>query len=85
MITEVFKWYPVVDDEGKENLPKKSDSYLVTVLYGEDGLMQTNVYVCSYDVDTKVWEVMDYDCVVAWAPLPKPYNGKITLTNSNFN
>ena len=46
--------------------------------------MQTNSYTCYYDANRKTWEAIDNDCVVAWAPIPKPYNGSINLASIKF-
>ncbi len=81
---DIFRWHPVVDEDGLENLPMQSDNYLVSTVYGENGKMQTNSYTCYYDANSKTWEAIDNDCVVAWAPIPKPYNGSINLASIKF-
>lgn len=82
---DVFVWRPVVDNEfGIENLPLQSDNYLVSTIYGENGNLKTNSYTCYYDAGSKTWETIEGDCVVAWAPIPKPYNGIINLANIKF-
>lgn len=83
-MSDTFKWRPVVDEDGLENLPKQSDNYLVSIIYGENGKMQTNSYTCYYDAGSKTWEAIDSDCVIAWAPIPKPYSGNISLVNIKF-
>lgn len=84
-MNDTFKWRPIVDDEfGLENLPSQSDNYLVSTVYGENGNLKTNSYTCYYDVGSKTWETIEGDCVVAWAPVPKPYNGTINLANIKF-
>lgn len=83
-MNDTFKWRPVVDEDGLENLPKQSDNYLVSAVYGENGKIQTNSYTCYYDATSKTWEAIDSDWVVAWAPIPKPYSGSINLANIKF-
>ena len=33
---DIFRWHPVVDEDGLENLPMQSDNYLVSTVYGEN-------------------------------------------------
>ena len=74
-----FNWNVIHGPDGKEDLPNKSDNYLVSAIRGEDGNMKADAYVCYYDFNSNTWEVADYDIVVAWSTLPLPYDGNIDI------
>ena len=57
------KWIPV-----SERVPKKVGTYMTTVDYGRYGLATGQRY---YHGKRLGWED---ECVVAWMPLPEPYN-----------
>ena len=68
-------WIPV-----SEKLPKESGFYLVTlktdgVAYLEDVFLKRFVYVITYDAVAMCWGYGDKN-VIAWMPLPKPYEVK---------
>lgn len=59
------KWIPV-----SEEPPKEMGTYMTTVNYGEHGLAVGQRY---YYGEGLGW---DDDCVIAWMPLPAPYEPK---------
>ena len=64
------RWIPV-----GERLPEKQDCYLVTTKwkgnYSGDVYIETNMAV--YREKQKEWDCVD---VIAWMPLPKPYESQ---------
>lgn len=60
---EQTKWIPV-----SEKLPEEIGTYMTTVDYGMYGLAAGQRY---YHGKGLGWED---DCVIAWMPLPEPYN-----------
>lgn len=76
-------WIPVT-----ERLPKEHGAYLVTfpmmlkdkmsvtiLLYGKPLMPNTEIKkVCWYDSDSEYGDIV-YDDVVAWMPMPDPYEG----------
>lgn len=81
---EIFKWHMVTGEDGMIDLPRQSDNYLVSTIYGENGNLQTNSYTCYYDANSNTWEAIDSDVVIAWAPIPNPYTGSINLTGIKY-
>lgn len=76
-----FKWHTIYKDNCSKNLPEKEDTYLVSVIYGEEGNLQTNSYTCYFNASESKWEAIDSDIVVAWAPIPDPYIGDVNLSS----
>lgn len=58
-----------------ERLPKEPGKYLVTVknLTGF-WILENNVFVCDYAYDTFIFQGWEDNEVIAWMPLPEPYN-----------
>lgn len=77
----IFKWHLIAKEDGFEDLPKQSDTYLVSTLSGEDGKIKVDSYTSYFDSYSNTWEVIDNDIVIAWAPNPKPYMGTINLNS----
>ena len=67
------EWIPC-----SERLPNESDYYLVT-LRGEFNEIEPCVvwfaHEDDYDCDSEWREITDSDTVLAWMPLPKPWEG----------
>ena len=68
------QWIPV-----SERLPKETGIYLVTlktdgVAYFEDEFPHGFVYASAYEAVTMHWGYCDKN-VIAWMPLPEPYEG----------
>ena len=59
------RWIPV-----SERLPEHKGDYLVTFKL----LFTYPVEVCYFD--GQAWDKGQYDAVLAWMPLPKPYKGE---------
>lgn len=84
-----FKWIPVYQDK-EIVLPSDGSKVLISVIYGDNGKLLTDVYPSSYDPLKKEWDSCDCgEVVVAWANLPAPYtdielNSIIRLNNLVF-
>lgn len=59
------KWIPVT-----ERLPEKIGTYLVTLEYKEHG---TGITTLWYHGEGIGWDLRVADIVIAWMPLPEPY------------
>ena len=59
------KWIPV-----SERLPEGMGTYLVTLEYKEHGKGVTTLWYHGKEIG---WDLRVADVVVAWMPLPKPY------------
>lgn len=66
------KWIPV-----SERLPKKSDRYLAYIVNEHDNKLQY-IMTCDFSADGYWNWFPDDECasdnVIAWMPLPKPYD-----------
>lgn len=60
---EQTRWIPI-----DERLPEEPGTYMTTVDYGKYGLEVGQKYYYGKDSG---W---NYDCIIAWMPLPRPYN-----------
>jgi hypothetical protein len=60
-----------------ERLPEDKGTYLVTVknLTGY-WIMESNVFVCDYQYDEFIFQGWEDNKVIAWQPLPAPYQPK---------
>lgn len=67
-VTPTQKWIPV-----SERLPEKVGTYLVTLEYKEHGKGITTLW---YHGKQLGWDFCVADVVIAWQPLPKPYEEK---------
>lgn len=68
------QWIPC-----KERLPEKDGEYLVTMLYFGEKTVEVDKF-SHYETDDEhngepLW-VYGYDNVIAWMPLPEPWEGK---------
>ena len=61
------QWIPV-----SERLPKEMGLYLVTLEYKEHGKSVTTLWYHGKQIG---WDFRVADVVIAWMPLPKPYEG----------
>lgn len=86
-----MKWLDKYDDTKKtdrwipvsERLPKEDSRCLVTYPIDGDFLWVETMYYGNIDGDKKCfycsddeWGDVEYDDVIAWTPLPEPYNGE---------
>lgn len=65
----VFKRLPTKDDI-KRNTGK--DSFLVTAIFGENGIMKKVVFISNFNVTLGVWETCDSEIITHWSYLPAP-------------
>lgn len=68
-----FNWNPIYQDN-YISLPETKEKVLISVIYGENGKLETDVYPSYYDKNKKRWDLCDpNEIVVAWAKMPEPY------------
>ena len=70
-----------------EKNPKESNYYMACIYNGEvddyDFRKTWFAHVDDYDMDESEWrELYDFERVIAWQPLPKPYKPKKDITAS---
>lgn len=75
-----MRWIPI-----NESVPDKTDMYLCTVKGRTSiiiGVWEQPEGQMSFDSDSKGrWKWMGQDEVIAWMPLPAPYNPQDTQTD----
>lgn len=71
------KWIPC-----SESLPKKIGCYLVTIDYGDCGTATSMVW---YHGKSFGWDFRCSDNVIAWQPLPEPYETESEVRKNDSN
>ena len=68
-------WIPVkkrlpTEDDVKRN--SGQDSFLVTAIYGDKGILHKIVFVSNFNTNLGVWESCDDEIVTHWSYMPSP-------------
>lgn len=68
-------WIPVkkrlpTEDDIKRN--SGQDSFLVTAIYGDKGILHKTVFVSNFNIKLGIWESCSDEIVTHWEYMPSP-------------